>query len=204
MLFGSEFLAYTAAAWTQVLWYWAIPIYSQKCGLTTRKQKCPPRLCAFGHNSSSYSPGQTHHRKAFACDCFKDKFWLVGWLFFFLRQLCVALAILELTLQTSLALNSEIHLPLPPKYRDQRHAPLCLAHKKQVLISAIKNKITKPIVCIPGRANPCLSWTPSVSPKESGFVGFFVILGTLPGTCTWRDSASPSDSQAFSKQKDTL
>jgi hypothetical protein len=29
--------------------------------------------------------------------------------------LCVALAVLELTLQTRLALNSEIHLPLPPK-----------------------------------------------------------------------------------------
>ena len=32
--------------------------------------------------------------------------------------LCVALAVLELTLQTRLASNSEIHLPLPPKCRD--------------------------------------------------------------------------------------
>jgi hypothetical protein len=45
---------------------------------------------------------------------------LVGWFVFcFLRQfLCVALAVLELTLQTRLALNSEICLPLPPKCWD--------------------------------------------------------------------------------------
>jgi hypothetical protein len=35
--------------------------------------------------------------------------------FFETGFLCVALAVLELTLQTRLALNSEIHLPLPPK-----------------------------------------------------------------------------------------
>ena len=29
--------------------------------------------------------------------------------------LCIALAILELTLKTKLASNSEIHLPMPPK-----------------------------------------------------------------------------------------
>jgi hypothetical protein len=39
------------------------------------------------------------------------------------RFLCVALAVLELTLQTRLASNSEIHLPLPPKCWDKRHAP---------------------------------------------------------------------------------
>jgi hypothetical protein len=32
--------------------------------------------------------------------------------------LCIALAVLELTLQTRLASNSEICLPLPPKYWD--------------------------------------------------------------------------------------
>ena len=37
--------------------------------------------------------------------------------------LCVALAVLELTLWTRLAWNLEIHLPLPPKCWDQRHAP---------------------------------------------------------------------------------
>jgi hypothetical protein len=34
--------------------------------------------------------------------------------------LCVALGVLELTLQTRLALNSEIHLPLPP---NRHHCP---------------------------------------------------------------------------------
>ena len=38
--------------------------------------------------------------------------------------LCIALAILELTLKTRLASNSEIHLPLPPKFWDSRCAPL--------------------------------------------------------------------------------
>jgi hypothetical protein len=41
--------------------------------------------------------------------------------FFFVIEigfLCVALAILELTLKTRLAWNSEIHLPLPPKCWD--------------------------------------------------------------------------------------
>jgi hypothetical protein len=40
--------------------------------------------------------------------------------FFFVETgfLCVALAVLELTLQTRLALNSEIRLPLPPKCWD--------------------------------------------------------------------------------------
>jgi hypothetical protein len=37
--------------------------------------------------------------------------------FFFFKTgfLCIALAVLELTLQTRLASNSEIHLPLPPE-----------------------------------------------------------------------------------------
>jgi hypothetical protein len=39
-------------------------------------------------------------------------------LFFETQFLCIALAILELTLQTGLASNSEIRLPLPPKYWD--------------------------------------------------------------------------------------
>jgi hypothetical protein len=42
------------------------------------------------------------------------EFLLVGW-FFKTEVLCVALAILELTMKTRLALNSEIHLPLPPE-----------------------------------------------------------------------------------------
>jgi hypothetical protein len=41
-------------------------------------------------------------------------FWGVGWAGF----LCVALAVLELTLWTRLALNSEILLPLTPKCWD--------------------------------------------------------------------------------------
>jgi hypothetical protein len=39
-------------------------------------------------------------------------------LFFETGFLCVALAVLELTLYTKLALNSEIYLPLPPKCWD--------------------------------------------------------------------------------------
>jgi hypothetical protein len=38
--------------------------------------------------------------------------------FFETGFLCVALAVLELTLLTRLASNPEIHLPLPPKYWD--------------------------------------------------------------------------------------
>lgn len=37
--------------------------------------------------------------------------------------LCIPVAVLELTLQTTLALNSEIHLSLPPKDWDKRHKP---------------------------------------------------------------------------------
>ena len=37
--------------------------------------------------------------------------------------LCVALAVLELTLQNRLASNSEVHLPMPPECRDLRCAP---------------------------------------------------------------------------------
>jgi hypothetical protein len=48
--------------------------------------------------------------------------WLVGWFWFFgffeTGFLCIALAVLELTLKTRLASNSEIRLPLPPKCRD--------------------------------------------------------------------------------------
>jgi hypothetical protein len=43
----------------------------------------------------------------------KKKFCFV--LFFETRFLCISLAILELTLYTRLASNSEIRLPLPPK-----------------------------------------------------------------------------------------
>jgi hypothetical protein len=49
----------------------------------------------------------------FFCFCF---LFLFLFLFFFETGfLCIALAVLDLTLQTRLALNSEIHLPLPPK-----------------------------------------------------------------------------------------
>jgi hypothetical protein len=37
--------------------------------------------------------------------------------------LCVALAVLKLTLSTRLASNSETHLALPPKFWDKRHVP---------------------------------------------------------------------------------
>lgn len=52
-------------------------------------------------------------------------FWfdLVWFLVFKDRLLYVALAVLELTLWTRLALNSEIQMPLPPKCWDQRCAP---------------------------------------------------------------------------------
>ena len=43
--------------------------------------------------------------------------------FFQTGFLYVALAVLEFTLLTRLALNSEIHLPLPPKCWDQRRVP---------------------------------------------------------------------------------
>jgi hypothetical protein len=46
---------------------------------------------------------------------------LTSFLFCFVFEagfLCVALAVLELTLKTRLALNSEIRLPLPPKCWD--------------------------------------------------------------------------------------
>jgi hypothetical protein len=42
----------------------------------------------------------------------------LGFIFLFVFEtgfLCVALAVLELTLWTRLAWNSEIHLPLPPE-----------------------------------------------------------------------------------------
>jgi hypothetical protein len=44
--------------------------------------------------------------------------------------LCVALAVLELTLQTRLALNSQISLPLPPECWDSFHS---LNHLKFVM-----------------------------------------------------------------------
>jgi hypothetical protein len=45
--------------------------------------------------------------------------WLVGFCFFYETGfLCVALAVLELTLLTRLASNSEIRLPLPPECWD--------------------------------------------------------------------------------------
>lgn len=49
-----------------------------------------------------------------------------GFWFFFLRRgfLCLALAFLELTLDTKLSSNSELCLPLPPEYWVQRSAPL--------------------------------------------------------------------------------
>ena len=47
----------------------------------------------------------------------------VLFLFFETGFLSVALAVLELTLQTRLAWNSEIHLPLPAKCWDYRRAP---------------------------------------------------------------------------------
>jgi hypothetical protein len=40
------------------------------------------------------------------------------WFLFETGFLCVALAVLELTMWTRLASNSEIHLPLPPKCWD--------------------------------------------------------------------------------------
>jgi hypothetical protein len=50
----------------------------------------------------------------------KGKVFFVFCFFWFLETgfLCVALAVLELTLETRLASNSEIHLPLPPKCWD--------------------------------------------------------------------------------------
>jgi hypothetical protein len=56
--------------------------------------------------------------------CCYDKYprgWgLHGFLFLFFETgfLCIALAVLELTLYARLASNSEIHLPLPPECRD--------------------------------------------------------------------------------------
>jgi hypothetical protein len=44
--------------------------------------------------------------------------WFFGFLFFETGFLCIALAILELTLETRLVSNSEIRLPLPPKCWD--------------------------------------------------------------------------------------
>jgi hypothetical protein len=53
-------------------------------------------------------------------------FGLTTTFFFFVFEtgfLCVVLAVLELTLYTRLASNSEIRLPLPPKCWDYRRAP---------------------------------------------------------------------------------
>jgi hypothetical protein len=46
-------------------------------------------------------------------------------LFFETRLLCIALAVLYLTLYTRLASNSEVHFPLPPECWDERCVPLC-------------------------------------------------------------------------------
>jgi hypothetical protein len=58
---------------------------------------------------------------------FKKNLFIYLFWFFETEFFRIALAVLELTLYTRLALNSEIHLPLPPEFWDQRHAPLCLA-----------------------------------------------------------------------------
>ena len=50
--------------------------------------------------------------------------WGIEWGESYTGILYIALAILELTLKTRLASNSEIHLPLPPKFWDSRCAPL--------------------------------------------------------------------------------
>jgi hypothetical protein len=55
--------------------------------------------------------------------CFQTRYYVCLFLFLFVCLfetgfLCVALAVLGLTLWTRLALNSEIHLPLPPKCWD--------------------------------------------------------------------------------------
>jgi hypothetical protein len=54
-----------------------------------------------------------NERVAFLGFCF----FVVGFVFWFFETgfLCIVLAVLELTLWTRLASNSEIHLPLPPK-----------------------------------------------------------------------------------------
>jgi hypothetical protein len=49
--------------------------------------------------------------------CFVLVCFVLFW-FFETGFLCVALAVLELTLWTRLASNSEIHLPPPPEYWD--------------------------------------------------------------------------------------
>ena len=56
---------------------------------------------------------------------FFPSFLFFSFFFFFFEAefLCVALAVLELDFWTSLAWNSEICLPLPPRCMDRRHAP---------------------------------------------------------------------------------
>ena len=65
------------------------------------------------------------------CFCFVlfFVFFFFVFVFFFFETgfLCIALAVLELTLLTRLASNSEIRLPLPPKCWDQRRVPPCPA-----------------------------------------------------------------------------
>jgi hypothetical protein len=56
--------------------------------------------------------------------------------FFETGFLCIVPAVLELTLETRLASNSEIRLPLPPKCWDQRRAPPHPA-KAELLISGV-------------------------------------------------------------------
>ena len=64
-----------------------------------------------------YSPTYKGREKHHECLCFVS-FVLFLWFFFETGFLCVALAVLELTLWTRLASNSEIHLPLPPECWD--------------------------------------------------------------------------------------
>ena len=60
-------------------------------------------------------------------------FYFILFWFFETGFLCVALAVLEPTLYTRPASNSEIHLPLPPKCWDQRRAPPCPAQETNIL-----------------------------------------------------------------------
>ena len=52
---------------------------------------------------------------AFCCCCCCCCCCSCCWIFFETGLLCIALVLLELTLLTTLASNSEIHLPLPPR-----------------------------------------------------------------------------------------
>ena len=64
------------------------------------------------------------------------------------RFLCVALAVLELTLQTGLAWKLQICLPLPPECWDQRDPPLPPGFLKKLYFQIMLMDVLPECACI--------------------------------------------------------